>query len=306
MNCPYCGEILNDDAVVCSVCGADLSNVPQQGQSAQQSYYAPQQGQSAQQNYYAPQQGQSAQQSYYAPQQPYGAPRRVQQPVTKKEFVKTNEAAAHKAMLVLVTMLISVALIVAGVVGTMTMPFYEIPLMQLVMAEADLDISELEEGFEELEDDYESQKDEMPEEEQEAAEMMLEGMEDLVDDFSIVNVYGFMNVMDEVVEILEDVETMDDVSEIADIMDEVSQAMNLAVAVIVACFVLPLLLTVLAGLCKNTGLTIVAVIFTAIPQLIFCGALWVVAGLAVAIFQAVLCSGISREYRAYRMGSPVM
>ena len=67
-------------------------------------------------------------------------------------------------------------------------------------------------------------------------------------------------------------------------------------------FVLPILFAILGGTLKNTALTIIGIVFTAISQLIFCGIIWVALSLVVGIVQAVMCSKVNAAYRDYRMG----
>lgn len=61
------------------------------------------------------------------------------------------------------------------------------------------------------------------------------------------------------------------------------------IGVAVAMFALPALFTLLAGFKKSMGLTITALVFMVLTQLMLCGILWVLMSLVVYIFQAVLC-----------------
>lgn len=278
MFCPNCGAQLPDGSAFCGSCGQTLNSNAQQP---------------------------TAPAGYMPPQYPSysNAPA---MPKSRKEYLATeaSESARSKSKLILLTTIISVILIVAGVVAALNMPFFEIPVMAMAMEEAnvDADISEIEDELDELEDKYKSSEDEFTDDEQEAVEKFIDSLNELVDNFSIMNINKFIDVTEEFVDELEDSIGTDEIESITEGMDEVSDIMSVMMGVIMGFFVLPLLFAVLGGTLKNTALTVVGIVFTAIAQLIFCGLLWVVLSLAVGIVQAVLCSKVNSEYRDYRMG----
>ena len=73
-------------------------------------------------------------------------------------------------------------------------------------------------------------------------------------------------------------------------METFSQAMGVVFGVVCGAFVLPLLFAILGGLKKSAGLTIAALIFTAISQAILSGVLLLILSAVVYIVQIVLCN----------------
>ena len=78
--------------------------------------------------------------------------------------------------------------------------------------------------------------------------------------------------------------------------------MLVIIIIMAVSYFLPLLFALLGGLNKSTGLTVTALIFTVLSQLILCGILYVVLSLAIFIFQAVLCNKVQKAYNSYRLG----
>lgn len=213
-------------------------------------------------------------------------------PAAPAQKRKTTKAAKGNEKLVLITMLISLLLVVFSVLSALNMPFYDIPAMSTLMTlagegesfEAEL-LDGLEQTVEELEEDLEYQEDVMDDDEYEAAEMLVEGMRDLYDNCSINQFKKLVNMTEEVGE-----EYFDD-SDLSDIKD-VAAIMDVLVIAVWGFFALPIVFHLLGGLCKSRGLTITAMVFTALSQLVFSGLLWVALSLAVGIVQVVLCNKI--------------
>jgi hypothetical protein len=130
----------------------------------------------------------------------------------------------------------------------------------------------------------------------------MDSANDLTDSFSILNLKNFVNDTTMIVDEYGDEFNTSDLDEIVEGMDAVNQAMGAVIVFLVGFFFLPILFAILGGTLKNTALTIVGIVFTAIAQIIFCGIIWVVLSLAVGIVQAVLCSKVNTEYQNYRMG----
>ena len=84
--------------------------------------------------------------------------------------------------------------------------------------------------------------------------------------------------------------------------EQASMIMTVLMIGMVAFFFLPLLLTLLAGLNKSAGLTVAALIFTAISQFALCGIVFVVISLVLFIAQAVICGKVNKAYQDYRTG----
>lgn len=283
MYCPNCNAELPEGTSFCGCCGAKLT------QPETQQYAAP------------------AAPAYpgYATYTTYARPMNN---MTKKEFL-ASDAGLHargQAKLAVLVCLIAVAAIIAGIFTTMTMPIFDIPVMSMAMEAADADpdelLDELENELEVMEEEYEMIEDDFSKSEREDIEDWMDSANDLTDSFSILNLKNFVNDTTMIVDEYGDEFNTSDLDEIVEGMDAVNQAMGAVIVFLVGFFFLPILFAVLGGTLKNTALTIVGMVFTAIAQVIFCGVLWVVLSLAVGVVQAVLCSKVNTEYQNYRMG----
>lgn len=283
MYCPNCNAELPEGTSFCGCCGAKLT------QPETQQYAAP------------------AAPAYpgYATYTTYARPMNN---MTKKEFL-ASDAGLHargQAKLAVLVCLIAVAAIIAGIFATMTMPIFDIPVMSMAMEAADADpdelLDELENELEVMEEEYEMIEDDFSKSEREDIEDWMDSANDLTDSFSILNLKNFVNDTTMIVDEYGDEFNTSDLDEIVEGMDAVNQAMGAVIVFLVGFFFLPILFAVLGGTLKNTALTIVGMVFTAIAQVIFCGVLWVVLSLAVGVVQAVLCSKVNTEYQNYRMG----
>ena len=283
MYCPNCNAELPEGTSFCGCCGAKLT------QPETQQYAAP------------------AAPAYpgYATYTTYARPMNN---MTKKEFL-ASDAGLHargQAKLAVLVCLIAVAVIVAGIFATMTMPIFDIPVMSMAMEAADADpdelLDELENELEVMEEEYEMIEDDFSKSEREDIEDWMDSANDLTDSFSILNLKNFVNDTTMIVDEYGDEFDTSDLDEIVEGMDAVNQAMGAVIVFLVGFFFLPILFAILGGTLKNTALTIVGIVFTAIAQIIFCGIIWVVLSLAVGIVQAVLCSKVNTEYQNYRMG----
>lgn len=281
MFCPNCGANLPEGTAFCGNCGTKMNAAPEaatQPTPAAQPAYAPQ--------------------STYNPAPAAGVPTK---PAKKKAYLKSIAPASVKrnALLVLVTMLVSIALMVGGIVSAITVPFFEIPFIATAAASTgeDLDdlMDELEDSYERTEEDYELYEDTYSDDEREASEALLEAMEKFCDNPSILNLKSMVNVYVDVADEMPEV-TDDDIDE----MKEIASIMDIILVAIIAFYFLPFLFTLLGGLNKSTGLTITGIVFTVISQAIMGGTLFVVLNLVVGVFQSVLCSKISKEYKTYK------
>ena len=283
MYCPNCNAELPEGTSFCGCCGAKLT------QPETQQYAAP------------------AAPAYpgYATYTTYARPMNN---MTKKEFL-ASDAGLHargQAKLAVLVCLIAVAAIIAGIFATMTMPIFDIPVMSMAMEAADADpdelLDELENELEVMEEEYEMIEDDCSKSEREDIEDWMDSANDLTDSFSILNLKNFVNDTTMIVDEYGDEFNTSDLDEIVEGMDAVNQAMGAVIVFLVGFFFLPILFAVLGGTLKNTALTIVGMVFTAIAQIIFCGIIWVVLSLVVGVVQAVLCSKVHTEYQNYRMG----
>ena len=305
MICPHCGAAVGNDAKFCNCCGGTMPAQQPQYQNPQQPQYQnPQQPQY--QQYQAPQY-----QKYQAPQyQQYQAPQYQQQyrapakPMTKKEFLKNPpQKAKLKSTLTLVTLILSILLIVVSAVLPLVRPIFRFRAIPVVLALADMDLreitDELEAGIEELEIDLDESRDYMTDEEIEVVELILDTFDDLTGSLNIMGLSRLANALrTDYASLLEESMTPEDMA----IVDMVVQIPMIISLVIVSSFLLPLILALLAGLKKSMGLSITALIFTLIPQVIFNGTIFVTLTLAIFITQAVLCSQLDKAYKDHQLG----
>lgn len=293
MICPHCGAAVGNDAKFCNCCGGTMPQQPQ--------YQSPQQPQY--QQYQAPQYQQPQYQQYQAPQyqQQYHAPVR---PMTKKEFLKNPpQQVKAKSAVTLVTLILSILLIVVSAVLPLVRPIFRLPSLTFVMALADMDLreitDELEAGIEELEIDLDESRDYMTDEQIEVVELLLDTFDDLTGSLNIMGLSRLAHALrTDYASLLEESMTPEDMA----IVDMVVQIPMIISLVIVSSFLLPLILALLAGLKKSMGLSITALIFTLIPQVIFNGTIFVTLTLAIFITQAVFCSQLDKAYKDHQLG----
>ena len=281
MYCPNCNAELPEGTAFCGCCGHQMT------QSEPQAYTAPA----------APAYpGYSTYTSY------------TSNNMTKKEFLASDagQSARAKGKLAVLVCLIAVAVIIAGIFATLSMPIFDIPVMSIALEAADADpddlLDELENELDAMEEEYEMIEDDFSKSEREDIESWMEAAGDMADNFSILNLQKFVKDTAVIVDEHGDEFDTSDLDDIAEGMDAINQAMGAVIVFDVGFFFLPILFAVLGGTLKNTALTIVGMVFTVIAQVIFCGVLWVVLSLAVGVVQAVLCSKVNSEYRNYRMG----
>jgi hypothetical protein len=127
-------------------------------------------------------------------------------PISKREFLKTKASASVKrsSAFVLITFLLSMVLIVASAVAPLSMSFFDIPVVSIVIsliddeeADPDLLIEELEESHEALERAFEKEEYRMSKKERRAAEEGLDTLEELTDTPSILNFKALLDSADD-------------------------------------------------------------------------------------------------------------
>lgn len=287
MYCPNCNAELPEGTSFCGCCGAKLTQPETQQYAAPAAPAYP---------------GYSAYTSYARPMNN----------MTKKEFL-SSDAGLHakgQAKLAVLVCLIAVAVIIAGIFATLTMPIFDIPVLSMALevasAEEDLDIDELTDDLEDsidgMEEDYEAIEDELSKSERKDVEGWIDDANDVADSFSILNLRRFADSTTVIIEEYGEEFYDSDLENTTEDMKFINQVMDAIIVFLVGFFFLPILFAILGGTLKNTALTVVGIVFTAIAQVIFCGMLWVVLSLVVGVVQAVLCSKVNTAYRDYRLG----
>lgn len=193
---------------------------------------------------------------------------------------------------IMITFIISIVLIIASILAPMVTPFFEIPVISAVAEEIDdMDVKELEDGVEEALDqakaEYKLIKDDLSSKEKKQYEKLIKCMEKMEKNLSLLNIKSTAKAL----------EGMDEAYQ-PDGLDEDMEALNTAVGIVVGAsigaFVLPLLFAILGGLKKSAGLTVAALIFTAISQAILSGVLLLILSAVVYIVQIVLCKNYKK------------
>ena len=290
MFCQKCGAQVPDGFAFCSECGSQVAAQPQ-AQPVYQPQYQPQ-------SVYQPQP-----QYTYPPQPPVQqeSQHKAVTPVKKKEFLVTraSDSCKRSSLFATIISIVGVLLMVAGVCSAILVPFYEVPAMDLIldMAEADPDelVEELEEDYNEAALEYEYMRDGYTGPEQQALDILLEAMEKLVDNFSVVNILGALSDAEEAWRYAPHL--MEDYVEDAEV---IRQGMLVIIVACATLYLLPLLFILLGGLKKSGGLTIAGLVLVLLPQICLGGWLLTLASLVLGIVQAVLCGKVNKAYDRYR------
>lgn len=278
MFCPNCGHNLPEGTAFCSNCGATL-NTQQEAPVQQPLYQTP---------------------VYQAPPQ-YQPSRPASIPTSKKDFLANyaDPSTKKSAKLVTISFILTLVLIAASIIVPLSTPFFEIPSVSLLLniAEADPDelMDEMDDALDEAKSKLKAQKDSMDDEEVEAAEAVVDSMEVLTENFSVLNFKNLVSVIEKEGDDYMDSEDMEEIEKIGQIMD-------IVIGALIGAFFLPVLFALLGGLNKSTGLTVTALVFTVLSQLTLCGILFVALSLVIFIFQAVQCSKIKTAYDNCRFG----
>lgn len=313
MICPHCGAALANGLDKCNCCGKPLNaqqpqyqppqhqTPPQQPQYQQPpQYQAPPQ----QPQYQAPPYQPQYQQSPYQP--PYQAAPYAQRKFgteSKKTFYRDLAPKKLKVQwhLTTVTMILALLLIIAGIIFPMVRPILRIPSVTGMLSAAGISVRDITDGIDTLYDELAQEYDlgYWDGEELEMAEELLEALDRLSGNFNLLDISKLAKTLrsefdDLLWEYL-------DASEIQ-MLDMIVQIPTIIIVAIGVSFLLPLIFTLLAGLKKNLGLTIAAMILTLLPMVIINGWAFATATLAIFIPQIVFCANTKKGYKDYQLG----
>jgi len=193
---------------------------------------------------------------------------------------------------ILITGLLSVVLIIFSAVAPLATNLLEIPVMSSLPEE---EMAELENSLEELKTDWEDNQGsiELAKEEMTAAQIksfenMVEKVEDLLDDPTILKLNVAADALIAMEEDFdEDEEFLEDLSSIKELKENL---IPILMGVCLGAFALPFLFALLGALLKNTALTVIAMVLTLPVQWALSGVLYIVLSGIVYIVQIVLCS----------------
>lgn len=317
MFCPQCGNQLPDGSAFCSNCGSQLTQqtpveqpIPQYEQPVPQyEQPAPRYEQPIPQ-YEIPRYEQPAQ---YQPQPQNNYPQPTIDPeaMSKGEFIKQcgDKKVKNTSLAVTLTMVLSLALIVVSIFSMLTMSLFRIPVihngLQLIndMGGEVINVDELEVELQNIIRRTRS-------------EVMLYGGAMTADEKKSFN--ELMDAFDKFAQnpsLLAGRTCMAELEELSKSLTSWGYALDttgngtfaaagkgleVIMGVLIGCFFLPLLFTLLGGLRKSTGLTVAALIFTVIAQLTWSGWIWAVVTGAALLVQCILCRSITKAQMAYR------
>lgn len=193
------------------------------------------------------------------------------------------------ALPVMLTFALSMILLVASILSPFTTAFYDIPAFSIILGD---EMDDFEEEWEDISDDWEESRDDydllmkdLTSEEEECMENFLEKADKMMEKPSVMNVNATMRA----VKALEGIDRVESLVEGMEEPAENMQVLTSAIWVISVIVFLPsVILALLAGLKKKVGLTIPAMILTALAQMILSGWVLLVLSLAVNITQIVL------------------
>ena len=298
MICPHCGAALANGLDKCNCCGKDLN--------ARQPQYQPPQYQTPpyQPQYQAPPYQPQYQAPPYQPQyqaQPHTPPKRGTE--SKKVFYRDLAPKKLKVQwhLTTVTMALALLLIIAGIIFPMVRPILRIPSVSGMLSVAGVSVRDITDGIDMLYDEL-SQEYELgywSSEELDMIEDLLDALDRLSGNFNLLDISrlakDLRNEFDDILwEYLGPSEMQ--------ALDMIVQIPTIIIVAIAVSFLLPLILTLLAGLKKSLGLTIAAMILTLLPMLLINGWAFCTATLAIFIPQIVFCANTKKGYKDYQLG----
>lgn len=269
MFCNNCGTQLPEGSQFCPTCGTQLS--APEAQAYDQSY-------AYQQNY----QQQPYQQPYA---QNYQQPNYYQNgPVMKKKEYLSSTLVSPKAKqnmkLAWVFFGICALILILALNASINGPAHKIPILRIAMGERYYAM--IEEGLEYAGDhleDLEEELEDLDGSELQEAKEYYEASKALVKDFSLRNINKYADLLD---------------------IDDEDGVYSIFMGVSIGFFIFNLLLLVLAGFLRSTGLTVFVIFPSIIYAAALCGLIYVPLILISYIVLAVFYGKINSEYKTYK------
>lgn len=234
----------------------------------------------------------------------------AQQPAPRelsmKEYLRTEapRPVRRSAKLLTVTFILTMVLVVSSALAPVYMSVFHIPVVDgfLSLFGADEEdtrqmLEQLDEYYQEVEAEFRREQQSLTALQQTAGEKILRCLGDLAKLPSVTNFQRLVEATESNARYNDQVGNL----YMAEFFSYLTQYL---ITCLMYAFALPVVLTLFAGTGKSAGVTIAALAFTVISQLVFSGILWVLASLVLYITQAVLCSKVNKAYRIYREGAP--
>lgn len=278
MFCPKCGKQEADGTAFCSACGAAMTATAQNPNSE------------------APKAG--------------FRPSAKDRGLTVKEFLakEASPKAKKNALLSLAAFALAALFLIITLIVTCNMAFYDIPLINIALTAADVDVDEMDDAMDELADELDDLRDyvddfedelDLDSDELELVNDLFDEMENMVRNPSLSN---FLSAVEETRDIANESlpEELEDrlVGSDMDEFDEVADILNAVQTVLIISTFLVIALAALAAFLKKMGFAIAAIIVNALPCLILSGFVWFLLITASLVVLCVFLSKINAEYKA--------
>ncbi len=249
------------------------------------------------------------QQPAYQPPVPEAAPVQTL-PVTEKgsvvrkgRFLRKHAKGGTKVLSVLAFLLAIgvIGLLAGGLWYSVSTPVFELPQAELVMniigKDADELQGELQETYELMQENHEYSYDHLTSDQVKANEKTLKALEKVVDECTVLNMLDLVEVAGQYKDDL--------VMKEAD-RDDLTQGLQwlkYGLIGIAAWYVVLVLLALIAGLKKSSGVAVALMLLASLTQVLISGWFWAALTVGVSIVLIVLCACINGAYKRFLVGN---